>query len=270
MEITSAGLFARESGRYIPDPVCAGPWDPGAMHGGPPAALFGRLIADHEAEPGNWHLARLTVELMRPVPLVPLRVDLEIRRPGKRVQLVDAVIHDGGGVDFAIARGLRIRHGDNGLDEDRVLHPEPPVVETPDRLSRYEHDLDRLPGEFFMDAIDIRAVDESAFLGDGPAQVWFSLRVPVFVGEAIHPLDRVLTAADFPNGVSRVVNPEHFQFINPDLTVNLHRYPEDRWVLLDGVSHVRRGGYGTAQAVLSDRLGLLGTSVQSLVVAAAK
>ncbi len=265
-----AGLFARESGRYVPDPICAGPWDAGAMHGGPPTALFGRTVVDHEADPGDWHLSRLTVELVRPIPIAPLAIELELVRPGRRVQLVDAVMRTTEGLEVALARGLRIRHGDNGLDEDRVVHPDPPHVPAPETQAKIKYDYDRPFGEFFLGALEIRPVGIDAFSSKGPAQVWFKLLIPVLAGTPIQPLDRALTAADFPNGISRVVDPEHFQFINPDLTVNLHRHPEGEWVLLDGMSHVRRGGYGTAQAVLSDRSGLLGTSVQSLLVAAAR
>lgn len=270
METMPSGLFARDSGRYVPDPVCAGPWDPGAMHGGPVAALVGRLIADHDGNDADWFLSRLTVELMRPVPLRPVTVDLEVRRPGRRLQLVDAVVRDPDGVEVVVARGLRLRRGDNGLDEDRLMHPEPPDVLGPAGLSSYDHTHQRPFGNFFMDALDIRAVVEADFIGMGPAQVWFSLLVPVMAGEPVHPLDRVLTAADFPNGVSRILDPLEHQFINPDLTVSLHRYPSDEWVLLDGVSHARRGGYGMAQCELSDAGGHLGTSVQSLLVAAAR
>ena len=269
MEPKPAGLFARESGRYVPDPVCTGPWDPGAMHGGPIAALLGRLLADHDAGEGEWFLSRLTVELVRPVPLKPVTVQLEIRRPGKRVQLVDAVVHDPDGVEVVVARGLRIRHGDNGLDEGGLVHPAVPDIPGPAELSSYSHGRDRPFDHSFMDAMDVRAVVEADFVGMGPAQVWFNLLVPVMAGEAVHPLDRVITAADFPNGVSRILDPLVHQFINPDLTVSLHRYPSSEWVLLDGSSHARRGGYGMAQCALSDTDGHLGTSIQLLLVAAA-
>ena len=52
------------------------------------------------------------------------------------------------------------------------------------------------------------------------------LRVPVVVGEAVTPLQRVAAAADFGNGISSVVDwDDGWLFINPDLTVYLHRLP---------------------------------------------
>src|SRR5262245_8425707 len=72
-------------GRWQPSDATRGPWDPGAQHGGAPAALLGGLI--ERAEPGAaMRVARVTLELVRPVPLVPLRADVEVVRPGKRVQ----------------------------------------------------------------------------------------------------------------------------------------------------------------------------------------
>ena len=51
-----------------------GPWDPNAMHGGAPSALV-RARARAATIPGPASfIARLTVELLRPVPLAPLQV----------------------------------------------------------------------------------------------------------------------------------------------------------------------------------------------------
>ena len=63
-------MFERNGMRVHPGPLCTGPWDPNSMHGGPPTVLAGRYLAEHGAGDA-FHLARLTVELVRPVPLAP-------------------------------------------------------------------------------------------------------------------------------------------------------------------------------------------------------
>src|SRR3546814_7532538 len=85
-------VFSPDGDRWMPSPIAVGPWDPGSLHGGPPTALVGRVLLDHEPGDTQWFLSRLTVELIRPVPLAPLKVDVTMRRPGRRVQLLDAVI----------------------------------------------------------------------------------------------------------------------------------------------------------------------------------
>ena len=61
------------------------------------------------------------------------------------------------------------------------------------------------------------------WLDAGPVTVWIRLQVPVVAGEEPSPLQRVAAAADFGNGVSRVLPWETHTFINPDLTIHLLR-----------------------------------------------
>jgi hypothetical protein len=74
--------------------------------------------------------------------------------------------------------------------------------------------------------------------------------------------------ADFPNGFGNSVPFDRFAYINPDLTVSLHRLPAGEWVLLDAVMHPRSTGHGTAGGALADEHGVLGTTVQSLLISA--
>ena len=71
------------------------------------AALLARAV---ESIPTDepMHVARLTVELLRPVPLAPLSASATVVRPGRKVQLVEARVASGGR-DVAWARALRIR-----------------------------------------------------------------------------------------------------------------------------------------------------------------
>lgn len=69
------------------------------------------------------HIARLTVELLRPVPLTPLTIALAW--PGKKVQLVSAALH-AGEVEVARALALRIRRRDLPLPADLPPEQSPP------------------------------------------------------------------------------------------------------------------------------------------------
>jgi hypothetical protein len=100
----------------------------------------------------------------------------------------------------------------------------------------------------------------------GPATDWIRLRVPVIAGEPTTPLQRVLGAADFGNGISRLSDFATTLFINPDLTVHLHRLPAGEWVCLEAVTRLEGHGVGLAQSALWDETGPLGRSLQSLLV----
>ena len=77
---------------------------------------------------------------------------------------------------------------------------------------------------------------------------------------------RVAAAADFGNGVSSVVDwNAGWVFINPDLTVYLHRLPVGEWVAVDAVTHASHRGLGYAEVALYDEEGRIGRSVQGLL-----
>ncbi len=261
-------LFERDGNRVRPTPLCTGPWDPSAMHGGPPTVLCGRFLADHGDGQSTFHLARLTIELVRPVPLAPLSVEVIETRPGKRIQLLDAVVRDESGSEIVYARGMRIRRGDNGLDEQELPAAPALAVAPPERSTPYVHGHPLAPGGFYMDAFEIRSADGRSFGPLGASACWFRLVAATFAGETPGPLDRVLSIADFGNGISNIVDMTTHVYINPDLTVNLHRLPEGEWLVSDAVTHVRADGYGTATAHLYDGSGPIGVANQSLMVSA--
>src|SRR5207247_1190725 len=98
-------LFERDGARFVPTELCRGPWSPDAQHGGPPAALLARAAERFEGGE-EMAVARLTVELLRPVPLVPLTVAARWARPGRKVQIVEASLRPG---DREGATALRLR-----------------------------------------------------------------------------------------------------------------------------------------------------------------
>jgi hypothetical protein len=88
----------------------------------------------------------------------------------------------------------------------------------------------------------------------------------VVAGEAPTALQRVAAAADFGNGVSRVLDFETHVFINPDLTVALARLPVGEWIGFDVVSRLSDDGFGQAESLIFDAGGPVGRAVQSLIV----
>ena len=106
-----------------------------------------------------------------------------------------------------------------------------------------------------------------SFAEPGPATAWIRLRVPLVAGEATSALSRVAAAADFGNGVSWVLTREDgYRFINPDLTIYLHRHPAGEWVALEATTSPDPHGVGLAESRLYDERGPIGRSVQSLLI----
>ena len=257
-------LFERDGPLFVPSALTVGPWDPGSQHGGAPSALLARAI-EAEPSPAPAQLSRLTVELLRPVPITPLRVSCEVVRPGRKVQLVRAVL-TAGDVEVAVAHGLRIRTTELPVPAGVVtVEPAPPG---PDHGRRTRFLTTPAGGEvtgFHTTANDIRFL-EGGFDEAGPAFAWIRLLVPVVAGEEVSPAMRAAAAADFGNGLSWVLPATGWLFVNPDLTLHLARPPRGEWIGLRSRTFPSDGGIGMAESALSDREGRFGRAAQSLLL----
>lgn len=249
------GFYRRDGDVVHPSELTRGPWDPGAQHAGPPSALLGQAL-----ERDGWLVGRITVEVLRPVPLVPLALAAEVVRPGRNVELAQASLRGvNGGEEVARATAWRLRRAD-----DAVVVAEDPPPPLPEHGSEQPF----FPtGEAvgYHTAMDYHFVLGS-FLETGPAVVWLRMRQPLVDGEPTSPLARVLVAADSGNGVSCALDFRRYLFINTELTVHLTREPAGEWVCLDAVTRPGTLGVGLAEAVLSDETGRLGRSAQTLLV----
>jgi hypothetical protein len=257
-------LFHRDGARWIPQELARGPWAPNAMHGGPVSALLAGALED-VAAPAPMHPARLTIELMRPAPLVPFTIETQIARPGKKVQWVEGRLA-ADGVEVARAMLLRIRTAEL---------PWPERTAGGDIACPFAgHDSAgavRAPwSEGYPPAYHSHATEHRVVRGTwgelGPTTDWVRLRVPVVAGETPSPLQRVAAVADFGNGISSALPFASYRFINPDLTITLHRLPATDWVCLDAVTFPERHGVGVAESVLYDERGRIGHAAQTLLL----
>ena len=256
-------FFELDGDIATPSELTRGPWDANSQHAGPPAALLGHAMERLETPNGEpMRIGRITYEILKPVPIAPLRVEARIERDGRRVQMVSASLL-AGDVEVIRARAWRLRV--QAVDLPEGLLPGPPP----------HRPVDGVPGEFFPTGEDVgyhSAVEyrfiAGSFVEPGPATVWMRSRVPVIAGEEISPLGRVLVVADSGNGVSATLDWRRFLFINVDLSVHLHRLPAGEWVCLDAVTLPQPDGVGLADTQLLDERGPIGRAAQTLLVAA--
>jgi hypothetical protein len=254
-------LYLMEGNRALPGPLTAGPWSPDSQHGGPVAALLARAV-ESISTPAPMQVVRLTVELLRPVPLAPMDIATAVVRMGTRVGFVEASASTGGTL-VATSRALMIRVGAVSVPapEQWPVTPTDPAAAVPRPRSPDD------PAAFHLDAMEMRFA-RGSWEGGGPAVVWERLAVPVVAGEEPSPLQRAMAAADSGNGISRVVPFAEFVFVNPDLTVALSRPPAGEWIGLDVRTRLDGRGWGQADSLLFDAQGPCGRAVQSLYVEA--
>ena len=250
-------VFHLDGDVLVPTELARGPWDPNGQHGGPVAAALVRAIEGCEPE-DDIFVMRMVVDLLRPVPLTPLRTEATLTRGGKRVQLVDAALLDG---DELVARASAWRRRGTELGTPGSVHavamaagPDAGVLWRP-----------RMDGVGFWRAVEWRFVS-GEFEGIGPSGGWCRLTAPLFDAEEPTPLQRTVVAADFGNGISAELDFFRYLFINVDLAVHLHRLPHGEWIGVDAASSVGPDGAGVARTTLHDVTGPIGGGVQQLYV----
>jgi hypothetical protein len=268
-------LFVRDGDTVIPTVLSTGPWSEDSLHGGPVAALLADALESMPTA-GPMFPARLTVELLRPVGHEPMRLDTRVVRGGRKVQVLEATLSrdptapPSAASTVARATLQQIHRAPvplpDGVDAPNGPDPAPPPPEAFERQdARFGTEVMR----YHTESVEQRGA--ANFLGtDGPALDWIRLLNPVFPGVDPSPLVRVAAAADFGNGISRILPFGRYLFLNPDLTIHLFRLPADEWVCLDAITRLdtsgAAGSVGLAESALYDRHGRIGRSIQSLLI----
>jgi hypothetical protein len=262
MRAVPEAFYVPEGDLYLATELTRGPWDPGSQHAGPPSALIARQVELLE-DAAEFQVGRLTFEILRPVPIGPVGVGAEVVRPGRRVQMVEAVLTSPNGEPLIKARGWRVRTAPVDLPPELSDLGEPP----PGPEQGSEPEFFRTGQDTgYHTAMEWSAL-EGGFLNAGPATFWMRQTVPLLDGEEPTPLQRTIVVADVGNGISAVLDPREHLFINVDLSVHLERMPEGEWVCVDAVTRPRPNGVGSAESELSDRRGRIGRAVQTLLFA---
>ncbi len=240
-----------------------GPWNPAHQHAGPPIALVCRAIERAAAEHGLTHIARLTANLLRPLPIDVLTVVVAADYIGKNAGHFSAqLLHSG--KELARFTALAQRETAQALPQNLQGHPLPMAHAAPAQSAPAQLPFaDGKPG--YAELVEIREARGKNF--HGPCAVWFRLKQPLVAGEAASPYQRVAVAADSGNGISAVLDYARGDvFVNVDLTINLLRRPVGEWVCLDAQTALGPSGGGLAESQLFDEAGLIGRATQSLSV----
>ncbi len=259
-----AALYEPHGDTFIPTAYTRGPWDPAHQHAGPPSALLARAI-EAAAGIGEGQLARIALDILRPVPLEPLRVEVRTVRPGRRVEQLEATMTlASDGTELMRARAWRLRA--DAVELPRGLgEPEPPPagpedLEVSPRPSFWTDDV------AYFDALQWRFV-HGDFEQPGRAACWTRMNVDLVAGEPATALEHLLVMGDAASGISAALAWSAWTFANVDFSVALERPPAGEWLGMDAVTRFGDRAAGICSAVTFDARGRVGTSTQALLVA---
>jgi hypothetical protein len=251
-------IFRVDGNRVTVSPHAGGPWDPTMQHGGAPSSLA-VWAAEQIPTQVPMRIARVSIDLMRPVPVKPLTLETEVLREGRKIQLC-AVRLRADGVLAVAATVLKMRITSEPLSPD-VSGPKLELP-LPDQLPEDPAQFSSSP---FVTGMRLRSA-RGKFGVPGPGAIWYRVVRPLVEGQAVSQAVRAVVAADFCNGTSAALDFREWTFINADLTVSMAREPVGEWILLDAESWIGPDGAGLAMARLADTQGYFGRTVQSLVV----
>ncbi len=255
-------LFERDGTTLLPTTLCRGPWNHGTLHGSPVCGALGWTL-EQACTDETLVLARATIEIRAMVPLRPLRAHSAVVKPGSRTQVIEATLTND---NLVVARATSqwvLHHPIEAPPDPQPVPTRPGHVTHVDDNTSFDYPR---PG-FNCDAVEVRPLTGSTET-PGPGLIWVRLRTPVVDGEPTSPLLSLLTLTDFAAAVGWEHSPSGAAFINPDVTVQINRYPIGPWVLIDSQVHASQVGVGFLDTYISDDAGPFGRVLQTLVEAA--
>ncbi len=276
-----AAIYRREGETFAPSEWAGSPWSAELQHGGPVNALFARMAEEAAAEAGL-QVARLTVDLFRPVPMEPLACSWRFVRRGRRIANVEVELRRVGAPAFSagsdpdstsapISRAsavLLLRRED--LESSIEAEPEAPPVRSdagpvefmPRRLR--EH----LPPGFHWSLRVRIGKDEQG------AYAWLTSPLTLIEGEETTPLQRCAAISDLTFGLSsRLLAARSSLFtdspraplINTDTTLYWQRPPRGAHFAFRAPRISDDAGIGLAEVSLFDESSRIGSSTQALL-----
>lgn len=242
--------------RFRPTRSTESPWDPSMQHGGPPAALLGRVLTV-----SGLRLARISVDFLGPIPRSDFRVEVSPIKPGRLTTLNEArMIVDGRVV--VTARAWHLAPGPKPPLDTPADHADP--LPDSDGTQGFPH----YDGWGYGEAIEWRATKGELGVADGETHVWTRVRMPLIDGQKIDGQDRALIVADSANGISAVLPMNSWLSIPPTMTTTLLRPAAGEWVHLACRTALSADGLGLTSGELFDVEGGIGQVSQPLLVRA--
>ncbi len=243
---------------YVGFDPARGPWSADSCHAGPVTGAIARslelLVADKQ-------LVRLSVEILRPVPMEGFYVEAKLSKEGRMVTTATARITNASGKLIATASSLHMfvqslgevpSHQQAMPAKDLAQPGEFPIKRTAHGLPGFSTGIEVLypPGENDQ---------------PGPTSLWMRT-LPLIEGEKMSPFQQLCPLADCGNGIARNADATELSFMNPDITIVMHRAPTSEWLGSSAHCHWQSTGVGLAQATLFDTEGAIGSAMQTLLL----
>ncbi|MCR9278744.1 MAG: thioesterase family protein [Pseudomonadaceae bacterium] len=252
-------IFERDGGYWLPTVAAMGPWGD-SLHGGAPAALVCHCV--ETTNESDMPLARMTLDLFRPVPAKPLEVSVTELRRGRRLSVYQAsVTHEGRELVRATALFAESPAGVGvGAAQARSL-PLPGDIEAISLAESARREAGRVLGS--GDGLHNRLLVQSISggHGSGEAHAWLELPLQLAPEIDLSPLAHLAACSDFANGIAQRIsslpNGSRVGYINADISLHILREPSHGKVGMTARNDAIADGRAIVSAQCWDAKGML-------------
>jgi hypothetical protein len=242
--------------RFEPTVHVEGAWNLEEQHIAPALGLLAHLVeVDRDARRDDGLvLARLSYDILGTLPLDACDVDVRVLRPGRTVELVEAVLSHSGRAALTLRAWLLDARDTSGVAGSAL-----PRIPAPREVPEWDPST-VWPGGF-IESVTLRRAEAQP----GRAAFWVRTDVPL-VDEPHSRLAAAVGLFDIANGMTVRASPRDVAFPNLDLTAHLFRAPGEGWLGFDTTVTFGATGTGLTSSVLHDEDGPFGTLAQALTL----
>jgi hypothetical protein len=245
---------------WTPTEHVGGAWTLDEQHVAPSFGLLTHLVeADHAARRPDDRLAvsRLSFDILGVLPMEEVDVEVHLLRPGRTIELVEAVLSHAGRPAVLLRAWLTQARDTAAVAGSDLSHLPPPGDLAP------WDPTEVWPGGFIA-SVEVRRRQAAP----GRAAYWVRTDVPL-LDEPTGPLATLAGLLDIANGMTVREDPARVAFPNLDLTAHLVRDPRpgpQGWLGFDTTVTFGPDGRGLTSSVVHDEDGPFGTVAQTLTV----
>ena len=258
------GCLYNQSGElFEPTGLATSPWHPQLLHGASVAALFAWHLARWGNRQPAFRLTRLSLDLLRPVPMAPLRMQTQLIRDGQRLKLLAMELYAG---ERLVTRGESLWQSVRPLTlPDYAPRPEP-APRGPEGVPEFsiqqmldDKGLAIPPG--FHTHVCVRPL--TPWNEQGQSTCWLHWPHTIVDDHPVSPLEQVCLLSDIGNGAGQLNFGNRVGAINADIILSLFRYPAGSWVALSSRALFSADGIGVVRSSVYDTEGEIGCILQS-------
>lgn len=203
---------------------------------------------------------RISYDILGLIPLKNFTVTTRSIRPGKTIELIEAVLSCDGKAAIT-ARAWRLIKSDTSA----VASYEDQAIISRNDMRPWPEVTDIWAGGYIKSIKN--HLHTSVDRRNGRAQLWLSNDLEMVEGVKTSPFVKLIGMVDTTNGMAIAQNsPFSHMFPNVDLQIHLYRLPVGQWLGLDTRQQYGASGVGLTSTVLHDEEGPFGHSEQILTV----